>query len=285
VLERALARRFLLLLLGEALALLLEPRRVVAFPRDARAPIQLEDPAATIVEEVAVVGDGHHRARILLEVSLEPRHAFRVQVVGRLVEQEHVRLLEEEPAEGHAPDLAAREGGDVRIAGRTAQRIHGDLDRPVEVPSVGGLDGVLHPGLLARAASPSRRRPGLAELGVDLVEAREEPRTSATPSSTLPRTSLSDRAGLLRQVADTQSVGGTRLAEEIRVDAGHDAEQRALARAVGAEHADLGARDRTTARCPSGSPAWGDDLAEVLHEVDELMGHRPCIIPGGARFH
>src|SRR6266542_5211475 len=109
VLERALARRFLLLFLGEALALLLEPRGVITLPRDARAAIELEDPARDIVEEVAVVGDGHHRARIFLEVALEPRHALGVQVVGRLVQEQHVRLLEEEPAEGHAPDLRSEE--------------------------------------------------------------------------------------------------------------------------------------------------------------------------------
>src|SRR5437868_6996092 len=43
--ELTLARRFLLLLVGEPLALLLEPRRVVALPRNAGAAIELEDPA------------------------------------------------------------------------------------------------------------------------------------------------------------------------------------------------------------------------------------------------
>ena len=56
---------------------------------------------------------------------------------------------------------------------------------------------------------------------------------------------------LLRQVADLEARRRPRLAEELLVDARHDAEQRALAGAVVAEHADLGARDRTTARSPS----------------------------------
>src|SRR5207245_11360936 len=84
VLEGALARGVLLLLLGEARLLLIEPRGVVALPRDARAAIELENPAGDVVEEVAVVGDGHHRARVVLEEALEPGHALRAQVVARL---------------------------------------------------------------------------------------------------------------------------------------------------------------------------------------------------------
>src|SRR5204863_8371773 len=42
----------LLLLLGEPLLLLLEPRRVVALVRDAAAAVELEDPPGHVVEEV-----------------------------------------------------------------------------------------------------------------------------------------------------------------------------------------------------------------------------------------
>jgi hypothetical protein len=52
--------------------------------------LELEDPLGHVVEEVAVVGDGHHRAGVLLQRALEPRHRLRVEVVGGLVEQEQV---------------------------------------------------------------------------------------------------------------------------------------------------------------------------------------------------
>ena len=175
VLERPLARGFLLLLLGQALLLLVEPGGVVALPRDARAAVELEDPAGDVVEEVAVVGDGHDRAGIVLEEALEPRDALRVEVVGRLVEQQQVGLLEEQAAERHAPDLAARERRDVGVAGRAAERVHRDLDRAVEVPAVRGLDRVLHARLLLEDLLHLRGVHGLAQLRVDLVEAREEP--------------------------------------------------------------------------------------------------------------
>ena len=92
-LERLLAGGFGLLLLGEARALLLEPRGVVALPRNAGATIELENPAGHVVEEVAIVRHRHHRARIFLEEALEPRHRLGVEVVGGLVEQQQVGPL------------------------------------------------------------------------------------------------------------------------------------------------------------------------------------------------
>ena len=47
---------------------------------------------------------------------------------------------------------------------------------------------------------------------------------------------------LLLQVADAGAFGDPALAGEFLVDAGHDAQQRRLAGAVDAEHADLGVR-------------------------------------------
>src|SRR5690606_7401506 len=88
--ERATPLALGLLFLLEALALLIEPGGVVALPRDALAAIELEDPSGDVVEEVAVVGDRDDGAGVVVEMALEPRHALGVEVVGGLVEQEHV---------------------------------------------------------------------------------------------------------------------------------------------------------------------------------------------------
>src|SRR5438093_743250 len=84
--ERALAREIRLLFLLEALALLLEPGRIVALPWNAVSALELEDPAGDVVEKVAVMGDRDDRPRVLLQVALEPRDRFGVEVIGRLVE-------------------------------------------------------------------------------------------------------------------------------------------------------------------------------------------------------
>ena len=152
-LEGALACALRLLLDLEPGFLLLEPRGVVALPRDPRAAVQLEDPARDVVEEVAVVRDGHDRARELLQKLLEPGDGLGVEMVRRLVEEKHVRAREEEAAERDAALFAARDLRDVRVGRRAAQGVHRGLEGPVQLPAIRSLDRVLH----------------LAVLGHDLV--------------------------------------------------------------------------------------------------------------------
>ena len=84
------------------------------------------------------------------------------------------------------------------------------------------------------------------ELLADLVEALDQREHLA---ERLPRRLRARLAGvefrLLRQVADADAGLRPGLAFDILVDAGHDPQQRGLARAVEAEHADLGARERS----------------------------------------
>ena len=68
------------------------------------------------------------------------------------------------------------------------------------------------------------------------------------------------------------------VAEKIGVHAGHDAQQRAFARAVGAEHADLGAGIEREIDPLEDLLAGGHDLAEVAHGEDVFAGHRAAKI-------
>ena len=97
-LHRLDARDFLLGFGREALFFLLEPRRVIPLPRDAVATIELENPFRRVVEKVAIVRDGHHRAGKLLQELLQPIDAFGIEVVRRFIEQQHVGLREQQPA-------------------------------------------------------------------------------------------------------------------------------------------------------------------------------------------
>ncbi len=172
--QGALARGLGLFFRLQPLAFLFQPRGIVALPGDAFAPVELEDPARDIVEEVAVVGDGHDGAGVFLQVMLEPCHALGVEVVGGLVEQEQVGALEQDLAQGHAPAFATRQLGHVRVARRQAQGIHGDFQGAVEVPALGCLDGVLELGLLFQELVHFLGRDVLAEAQVHLVEARQQ---------------------------------------------------------------------------------------------------------------
>ena len=101
-LDHLLARRILALFLGKALGLLAEIGRVIALIGNAPAAIELENPARHIVEEVAVMGDDQDGARIVAQMMLEPVHAFGIEMVGRLVEQQQVGLAQQQLGQRHA---------------------------------------------------------------------------------------------------------------------------------------------------------------------------------------
>ena len=110
--------------------------------------IDLEDPLGHVVEEVAIVGHGDNGAEVLGEVPFQPVHTLGIEVVRRLVEQEQVGLLEQQFAEGHAASLAAGEVRHPPVARRQVHGVHGDLDLPVQIPEIFGVDLVLNGRLL-----------------------------------------------------------------------------------------------------------------------------------------
>ena len=118
--------------------------------------------------------DGDDRAGIVLEEALEPGHRLGVEVVGRLVEQQQVGRLQQQPAQRDAAALAAGERRDVGVGRRQAQRIHRHLEARIEIPRVRRLDLVLQPRLLVEDLVHLLRRHVLAELHVDGVVAIEQ---------------------------------------------------------------------------------------------------------------
>ncbi len=94
-------------LVGKPLLLAARKRRIVAGPGRELSAIELDDPRGQALQEGAVVRDEHHRTGILGEKAFEPRDGLDVQVVGGLVEQQHVRLRHERAREEHAPPPSA----------------------------------------------------------------------------------------------------------------------------------------------------------------------------------
>ena len=211
--------------------------------------------------------------RIVLEIFLEPGDRLGVEMVGRLVEQQHVGRGQQQPAQRDAALLAARQLVDDRFPRRQAQRVRGDLELALELPAAGGVDGVLQLGLLLEQLVHLVVVHRLGELVADLVEARDLREGAAEAfhhdaAHVLVRIEL----GLLRQVADLDAGLRARLAFEVGVDAAHDLEQRGFARAVEAEHADLGAgKERETDVAQDDALGW-HHLANPVHRVD-VLGH------------
>ena len=259
---RGLLAAFLL----QPLLLLRQPGRVVALVGNAAAAVELEDPAGDVVEEVAVVGDDQDRAGIVAQMAFEPRHGFRIEMVGRLVEQQQVRLVEQQPAQRDAAALAARELGDIGVVRRTAQRVHRLIDLAVEIPQALRLDLVLQLGHLVGGLVGIVRR--------QLVVAVEDRLLLGDAFHDV----LAHRLGrielrLLLEVADARALGDPGLAVIVLVDPGHDPQQRRLARAVDAEHADLRIRVEREVDVIEHLPVARVGLRQALHEVNELTRH------------
>ncbi len=97
---------------------LLEIRRIAAGPRRERATIEFDDPGGEVREEGAIVGDEEQRSRKRREVLFQPADRVDVQMVGRLVEQQDVRLRHQRLPEQRAAPPAAGELTDLSVGGQ-----------------------------------------------------------------------------------------------------------------------------------------------------------------------
>src|SRR5205823_1786649 len=88
---------------------------------------------------------------------------------------------------------------------------------------------------------------------------------------------------LLGQEAGRHALAEERLADEILILAGHDAQQRALARAVEPQHADLGAVEERQPDALEDLALGRDHFAEVLHRVNEFGCHGGTPLDGTQR--
>ena len=90
---------------------LLGKRRVAAAIDRQLGLIEMQDVADAGVEQFAVVADHQHGVRVAAEVIVEPERALEIEIIGRLVEQQEIRLREQDGGQRHAHAPAAREGG------------------------------------------------------------------------------------------------------------------------------------------------------------------------------
>ena len=112
------------------------------------------------------------------EMLLEPLHTLGVEVVGRLVEQQEVRLLQQELAQCHPATLTTGEDRDVGIRRRTAKGVHRLLELGVQVPCVSSVDlllevaHLLHQGVEVGIRLGHLDRDGVetVKIGLDLAQ-------------------------------------------------------------------------------------------------------------------
>src|SRR5690606_31683637 len=109
---------------------------------DAVAAVELQNPAGGVIEEVAVVGNRHHGTAEVVEELLQPVNRFRIKVVSRFVQQQHIGAGQEQAAQRHTAALTTGEFGYVGIPWRQAQGVGGNFQGVLQVVGVPSLDDV-----------------------------------------------------------------------------------------------------------------------------------------------
>jgi hypothetical protein len=161
-----------------------------------------------------------------------------------------------------------------RIARRAAQRIHRQFQAAVQIPGVERLSSRSCTSAWRFISASISSASGSAKARVDLVELAQHVHH-------LLHAFFDDLAHglgfvelrLLLQIADGVAGRQHRLADVVLLDAGHDAQQRALARAVQTEHADLGAVEIGEADIAQHLLLGRVDFADPHHRINDLCTH------------
>ncbi len=240
--------------------------------------VELEHARHGPVEERPVVRHDHRTAReVVVEEALEAVEPGEVEVVGRLVQQEHVEARQQDRREVRPGGLPAGEGRHLEVERAFGQAEVGEHRADARI-EVGGAEREV---LVERVrveiggafVDPGERVAGLveAQLGRGHSGAAGEERAHGLAGAPV---------GLLRQVADGR--GGRRADDRSgvgRLDAGEDAQQRALAGAVGRDDADPAPRTDGQA-----DPVEHDVRPEGLgHVAGDESGERLTSASLGAR--
>ena len=241
MLERLPPPAFLLLFHRQAACLLFKPGRVVPLPRDALAAVQFQDPSGHVVQEVTVVRHRDHRPLVLAQVRFQPLDTLGVEVVCRLVQQEDVRLLQQQAAQGHPAAFSAGEVADQGVVGRAAQRVHRPLELGVDVPAAQVVDFLRQFALALDQRVHLVVVHRLEELHRDVVVLLQGVHHILHPflddfQDRLVRVHLR----LLLQVADAVARRPDHFAAEGRLHAGDDLQEGGFSGTVQADDADLG---------------------------------------------
>ena len=100
--------------------------------------LQMQDMADGAVQQVAIMADDDDGMGIALQIAFQPQRAFKIQIVGRFVQQQQVGLREQHPRQRHPHPPAAG-----IVAGRPALI----LGREAEPLQDGGSAGLGRPGV------------------------------------------------------------------------------------------------------------------------------------------
>ena len=114
------------------------------------AHCHLDGAGGDVVDKATVVADYHHSHRAVHDKILEPSHRLNIEVIGRLVEQQYVRFLQQQfgQLDAHAPSSGELRGRPGEIAAFESEAQKSLLDILLEVSHVDCVELFAHRGHL-----------------------------------------------------------------------------------------------------------------------------------------
>jgi hypothetical protein len=199
-----------------------------------RAAIQLDDSRDHVVQKIAVVGDEHHGAAKVAQQTFEPGDRVQVQVVRRLIQQQHVRNRDQRLRQGDALFHAAAELTHLALAIELQVRQR-RFDALLPVPRVERFDSGVQ-GIERRVVRLRVRR-GLQRC-VRFVGGAHRARFGHAFADGVEDGRVAVKHGFLRDVADAQSLRQLQQTVVELVESGDDFQERRLARTVAPDEAE-----------------------------------------------
>ena len=231
------------------------------------------------------MGRDDHREVLFDHERLQPFEGRDVEVVRRLIEQQQVRIVEQESGEAETRALAPGERADLAVAqGVEAEAREHPSERRLEVISAGVVVVVLRIRVALEQLRIAGRELVLhrAELLLERCEVRRR-----TPGMLLDRAVDVDEQ-LLLQESDARAAGERDRSAVRRVETGNDPKQRRFAGAVRSDEARA-----VTAREAEADVAEQDAIGEAptggLDREDAHSGEVTCqcicgVTPGALAF-
>ena len=180
----------------------------------------------------------YHAAGKINQIVLQPAHRLRIEMVGRFIHQEHIRLGQQQLANRYPPHFPTRKLRHIGIIGRTAQRFHRHLDLGIDIPCVRRI----HLLLERRHLLHQFIRVLFAKSGRNDIELVEDLLFGALVRNIIEHIHALIQLRLLRQIANLDPFSRPRFAIKLLVHPRHNLEQRRFTRAIDPNDPDLGIR-------------------------------------------
>ena len=199
-----------------------------------------------------------------MQVLLQPVNRLSVKVVGRLVKEQDVRLLQQQTAESHTAALTSREVLYLRIVRRTTQGVHSAVKATVYIPCIHAVKFVLQ--LCLACQQFVEVRIWLSKGHVDGIKLSQHVHDRLyTLLYALAHSLLRVELWVLLQIAYAIARREYHFAFVVLLDTCDDLEQGGLTRTVETNDTDFCSVEETEVNVIEYSFLWGEGLAYAHH--------------------